>query len=284
MVVYVLGLVAALLLALGFVIQQHVATEAPAQDRLTPRLLIDLIRRPAWLAGIAMMVGGQIVGAVDEGKGSLTVVEPVLATNVLFALPLAAAWTRRRLGLREYGGAVALVAGLGGFVAAAGPTRVTTAGVARTSWVIAGLAIVAVVAALVFVAKRATVAEEATLVATGAGILYGLQDALTQRVMLLLPHGLGDLLSSWQPYSMLAVAITGLILAQSAFGAAPLPASLPAITIAEPICGIALGAGLLAEPIRVGPGYLAAEVVCVALMVAGVVLVTRSPVVTGTTS
>jgi drug/metabolite transporter (DMT)-like permease len=279
--VYLFGLAAALLLAAGFVLQQHSAAGTPLSKMLSPRLLVALARRPAWLAGIAAMIGGQIFGAVALDNGSLTVVEPLLAANLLFALPLAAAWTQRRLGPREYVGAVVLIIGLAIFMVAAGPASVAARSVPSVHWLIAGLIVVGVVGVLVSVAKRTDITEEATLLATGAGLLFGLQDALTQRALLQSGHGWVDLFTAWQPYALVAVAATGLVLGQSAFAAAPLPASLPAITIAEPICGIGLGAGLFAEHIRLGAPYLASEVMGMALMVIGVFFVARSPIVTG---
>lgn len=280
--VIVLGLCAAVLLASGFVVQQHAAARVPAEERLSFRILVDLARRPLWLAGIAAMVGGQILGAVALGRGSLTLVEPLLAANLLFALPLAAAWSRSRLGRREWLGAIALVAGLGTFVAAAGPEKEQASVVSPAGWLIGGLTIVAVVATLVLVAKRLELGEEATLLAAGAGILYGLQDGLTQRTLLVIQvHGLPGIFITWQGYSLVAVAVVGLVLAQSAFEAAPLAASLPALTMAEPITGIGLGAGLFSQDLRLSPLALAFELFGILLMMSGVYLVARSPIVTG---
>lgn len=279
--VFLLGLGAAVLLALGFVVQQHAAALVPPDRRLSPRILVDLARRPVWLGGIAAMIGGQVLGAIALGRGSLTLVEPLLSTNLLFALPMAAAWTRKRLGRREWTGAVVLVAGLATFVAAGAPGGPQATRVVPTNWLIAGLSIVAVVATLTWFAKRSDLGEEATLLAAGAGLLYGLQDALTQRTLLLFHRGWGVLLTAWQPYSLVAVAITGLMLAQSAFEAAPLAASLPALTIAEPICGIGLGAGLFAQELRLSGQALGLELAGILAMLVGVYLVARSPLVTG---
>lgn len=281
MLIVAIGLGAALLLGLGFVIQQHVAAEAPAEERLSIRLLIDLAHRPVWLGGIAAMVGGQILGGFDLGKGNLTLIEPLLTCNILFALPMAAAWRRRHLKLREWAGSLMLIAGLTGFVAAAGPGGRLVSRVLPSGWLEAGLSIVAVVAVLTWLAKRSSLSGEATLLAVGAGVLYGLQDGLTQRILLLFRHGWFHVVISWEPYALVAVAVTGLVLAQSAFEAAPLAASLPALTIAEPICGIALGAGLFGEHIRLGGMFVGFEVMAVVLMVAGVLLVARSPLVCG---
>jgi hypothetical protein len=280
--VVILGLCSALMLALGFVIQQHAAAQAPPEERLSLRLLLDLARRPLWLGGIGAMVAGQIVGATALGRGSLPLVEPLLAANLLFALPLSAAWTRRRLGKREWIGACVLIAGLAMFVIAAGPQKEQASTVVPANWFIAGASILLVVGGVTWLAKRSDLGEEATLLATGAGILYGLQDGLTQRTLLVLAnHGVAAMLSTWQPYSLVAVAIGGLVLAQSAFEAAPLAASLPAITIAEPITGIGLGAGLFSQELRLFPLDLAFELLGLTLMIVGVFMVARSPLVTG---
>ncbi len=126
--------------------------------------------------------------------------------------------------------------------------------------------------------------QAALLAAAAAGILYGLQDALTQRSLYVFRSGLGALLTDWQPYALLAVAVVGLVLAQTAFEMAPLAASLPAITITEPLAGIALGAGLFSEEIRVTATALALEVTGIALMVAGVYILGRSTLITGQTA
>jgi hypothetical protein len=60
-VTIVLGLAAAVLLGLGFVLQQHAARQAPPEDVLSWRLFADLIGKPGWLVGIAAMVSGQVL-------------------------------------------------------------------------------------------------------------------------------------------------------------------------------------------------------------------------------
>ncbi|MDA8285277.1 MAG: DMT family transporter [Actinomycetota bacterium] len=274
--VIALGLGSALLLAVGFAVQQRTAEQMPRSHRLEPRLLLDLVHRPVWLAGIAAMVGGQLLGAAALGHGELTLVEPLMASNVLFALPLAAAWHKRRLGRREWLGAIVLIAGLAVFVLAADPGASRRTLVPAALWVEALVPIFLVVSGFVALGRRhPDPARQATLLAAGAGTLYGLQDALTQRTLQL---GFTlTMLETWQPY--LLVAVVGLLLAQSAYQTAPLSASQPAMAIAEPITGIALGAGLLAQGLRLGPLPLAFELVGIAGMVTGLLLCAGSPVV-----
>jgi drug/metabolite transporter (DMT)-like permease len=277
-VLVLIGLGAAVLLATGYVLQQHEAAEQQAGG-WSPGLLLVLARRPIWLAGIAAMVCGQILGAVALGLGSLVVVEPLLATNVLFALPLAALASRRRLSRGDWVGAVMLVGGLVLFLL--GGTRTTPDGAAvrAGTWAETWGLLTAVVVLLLVLARGRSPRIQATLLAAAAGIGFGLQDVLTQRVIVQLDHGVPALLASWLPWCGIGVAVVSLTLAQRAFGLADLSASLPAITLAEPLCGMALSVGVLDESLPHRPLFLAVALAGLAVMMAGVVILTRSPLV-----
>ncbi len=96
--VLTLAVSAACCLGFGFVLQQNVARQAPLSDFLSPRLLLDLVRVPRWLGGIALMVAGMALGAMALSQGEVSLVEPLLATNLLFALALSRRQTRQPLG------------------------------------------------------------------------------------------------------------------------------------------------------------------------------------------
>jgi drug/metabolite transporter (DMT)-like permease len=276
-----LSLGAALFLAVGFVVQQRVAAQEPPDERLSFLLLIKLVQRPVWLAGIATMVVGQVLGASALKTGDLALVEPVIATNLLFALPLAAIWSRRRLGVREWVGCVLLLAGLTVFVVAGDPHGRYNGYVPWTNWVL-GAGVVAVLAStLVTISRRQTPYRQATLLASAAGFLYGLQDALTQRTMASLDHGVLAMLTSWPAYTLLGVAIVAMLLAQTAFEEAPLSASLPASTAIEPIAGIAFGVGLYHDYLDRSAVALTFETLGLAVAVVGVILVAASPIMSG---
>jgi len=86
---YATTLVAAVLLGIGFVLQQYAAQQEPECLFLSPRIIVDLLHKPRWLAGIACMVAGQLLAAWSIGHAALTLVEPLLTTYLLFALLLA---------------------------------------------------------------------------------------------------------------------------------------------------------------------------------------------------
>ena len=268
---------AAVLLGLGFVIQQRVASEEPPSEALRMSLLLHLVRRPRWLLGIAAMIGGQVLGATALSMADLGLVEPVLATNLLFALLISAAWTRRRLARREWVGAVALAGGLGAFIVVAAPRGGQVLNLPWPNWAFSMGVIIAVAAALVFCSRLGGDGIRAALLAAAAGVLFGLQDALTRRTLAVLPrHGVLAVITQWPTYMLIAVAICALLLAQSAFEAAPLPASLPAMTLAEPVTGIAFGASVFSEHIGLGPATLAVEILALGVGAAGVWVIGRS--------
>jgi hypothetical protein len=195
-----LGLAAVVLLGLGFVLQQRAAWEAPPADSLSFRLFADLIGKPVWLAGVVAMVGGQVLGALalGGGDGNVSLVEPLLTTNLLFALVLAQLLSAQQLAWREWGGALLLIAGVAAFIVAAQPgSGIGLIGQPR-NWIFIGV-IAVIVGATVSLARRTAGAARASLLATGAGLLFGVQDGFTRRAMLVLDGGPLRLLESWLP-------------------------------------------------------------------------------------
>jgi drug/metabolite transporter (DMT)-like permease len=276
-VVFAFGIASACFVGLGLVLQQRVAQRLALSDFLTVRLLWHLARQRAWLLGLGIMVIGQLLGAIALDMGDVSLVEPLLATNLFFALAMARALGGKPLGARGWSGALLLGAGVTLFIMAGNPKP----GHAAESTVRHGLVVgivVGVAALLVMVAKRVNLCEEATLLGAAAGVLFGMQDALTHAsAQILGSTGVVGLLGSWQPYGLVAVAAAGQVLMQSAFEAAPLRGSLPSITAAESLAGIACGVGFLGDHLRVTGIALAGEVFGLIGCVLGVIMLGRHP-------
>ena len=123
---------------------------------------------------------------------------------------------------------------------------------------------------------------KAAVLGVGSGLLFGLQAALTQSAIhLLTRHGVIALLTTWHGYAVLVVAILGMLLVQSAFEAAPLTASYPAVVTAELISGIVIGIAVLGGSVRLAAPNLAIGIVGLLVMIAGIYVLTTSPLVTG---
>jgi hypothetical protein len=116
----------------------------------------------------------------------------------------------------------------------------------------------------------------AVFLAAAGGVLFGVQDSLTRAWLLATHAGFARSLTHWQPYALIAVAIVGLLLTQSAFDAAPLHVSLPAGVLAEPLTGIALGVAVFGERLRDNPLAIAGQGAALVAVAGGMVLVCRS--------
>ncbi|MEV6793348.1 DMT family transporter [Streptomyces sp. NPDC051320] len=279
--VYLFGLISACLLGLGFVLQQHAAEQAPVSDALSFRLLWDLVHVPLWLGGIGCMVAGQILSAVALSKGDLSKVEPLLATNLLFAMALARRTSGQSLGGSGWAGVLLLSGGVAAFIIAGRPTGSSALVGPLRHWLVIGL-LTGLAVVLVIIARHLPFFEEPPLLAAAAGTLYGLQDALT-RVSSQIVHrsGVSGLLTSWEPYAVVALAVTGLMLVQSAFEGGPLRMSLPALTAAEPLAGIVCGIGFLGDRLRTDPVALAWQTIGLISVVTGVYVLARHPAMPG---
>lgn len=275
--VFLVGIAAALSLGLGYVLQQRVASTMPLAEMLHFRLLLDLMRRPLWWAGIAAMVFGQLLSGLALQLATVALVEPLMSTNLIFALMFASLLSRNRIQWKEIAGAVLLCASLAVFILVGSPHSAPRPN-SSTAMITLGVCVVlATVGLLVMIAKRRQLVVESVLLAVGAGLLYGLQDASTRAALVVADdHGIGRLLVNPWAYIVLASAVFGILLSQSAFKAARLDYSLPPIAAAEPIAGVALGVSLLGDVVSVTNLGLAVESVCLVGVIAGVALIARS--------
>jgi drug/metabolite transporter (DMT)-like permease len=273
-----IGLIAAMLIGTGLVLQQHAAEQAPKAYFLRLALIRELLRQRRWLIGIGIMAAGQILSAWTIGHLDLTVAEPLLAMELIFALILAVPLTGGRLCKSELIGAVLLCAG----VAALSISRsVNTQGLRFGSaayWPTAA-AIGALALLLVRAGFRRSGQQRATLTGIASGCVLGIADALTrQTIEGVSGHSVLVVFSSWPAYCLVATSLVGLWLMESSFNAAPLNASLPGITAAEPLTGILLGVIIFGDVVRVSPGLIALQAAGMVALVAGVILVARAPV------
>ena len=251
---YVTTVLAALLVGTGFVLQQRAAAMQPASRFLSIRLIIDLFRKPRWLAGIGLLVGGDILAAWSIGHLELSLAEPLLTTYLIFALVLAVPLSGHAFRRREVIGAVILVTGVALLSASrsAKPAGLSFGSVSH--WpAAAGIAAVAFI--LVEAGRRRPGRLRAALTGTAAGLVLGIQDALTRQTLEALQgNSFTVLFSTWSAYALAGAGALGIWLTQNAFSAGPLQASLPAISAGEPLIGILLGVIVFGDRIQIIAG------------------------------
>jgi drug/metabolite transporter (DMT)-like permease len=274
-VAIVLALGAALLFAVASVLQQRAASEAPEGTSMRIGLMLHLLRRPLWLAGYAADWGGFGLQALALGVGSLLVVQPLLVTGLLFALPIGAAWAGRRLSRSDWIAAVVLTLGLAAFLLEGSPTGgIDQAAVGP--WLVCGAVAGVLIGASVLSGLRTSGTTRAVFLAFATGLCYGVTAALTKTTMSLLSDGLGAAVTSWEPYALTLLASLGMVINQSAFQAGALSASLPTLTIVEPIAAAVIGVTLMEERIQAStPLEWAAITLSVVAMAYGVIVLAR---------
>jgi len=269
------SLAAATFYAIAAVLQQSAASELPTGRALGPRLLLALLRRPRWLIGNCASVAGFVCQFLALRRGSLALVEPLLVASLVIALPLGAALEHRRLRRTEWAAGLLIFGAVALFLLAAAPGR----GHPRAgtlAWLLLGSLTVAAVAACVRF-SGAGGPRRALLLGAAAGILFGVTGAITETTGHLLYHGWLAATSNWAPYALIVASVTGLLLNQSAYQVGQLGWSLPVITILEPLVAITIGELMFSEHIDTGPVARISELLGLAGMVAGVLILSRHP-------
>ena len=231
-----LALVAAFLFALAATLQQKGALNLPTISLADPKSLVRLAGQTTWLIGTLALFTGYLfqAGALDRGR--LSVIQPLLVTTVVFALPLGYFLTKQHVGRREVIGAVVIIIGLGLFVYFGDPAG-GNENASNSQWAITiGLLSVLSVLMLVF-GSGGGLSMKAAVYGTVAGILFGLSSALTKPTLDYLHESVGTMLSHWQCYALAVAGVLGFVLQQVSLGTGRLAPSVATVSVANPSSG-----------------------------------------------
>lgn len=277
----VIAVVAAVLagasFAAGGVLQQREASARPEGEALSFRLLVDLAHDAVWWLGIGFAFVSYVLEAVALSFGPLVLVQPLIVSELLFALPISVRWRGMSMTWREWLGTGAVAGGLAlGLVSAAPRSGRPSAPI--TEWIVAlGVAAGLTVVAVAIGRSRAGTARS-SLYAVAAALVLGTQAALLKATIARFEHGLSSALTGWELWAMLAAAVLGLLLVQSAYEAGPLASSMPVVDAVQPSVAIAFGIALFDEHVRTG-AWLAGIVAALVLLFAGIVVLDSSPLI-----
>ncbi len=267
----VFALLAALCNAVS-VLTRHVASTADPDRPSGVRLVGYLLRNPRWLAGTGAQVGAFAFQAVALQLGQLSVVQPLLVTELVMALVLRRVWIRQAIAGAAWGGAMATCAGLALFIALAEP-RGGHSGPTSGHWAVVVVAYVAVAGSLIILARRGPPARRAALYGVAGGITWALEATFIKSATDdLAQAGLSGLFTSWPVYAVAVGGALGVIIEQAALQSGPLRVSQPLLVITDPIVSIALSVWLFGEYFVLNPAALAAAAAGFAVMCAGVVV------------
>jgi drug/metabolite transporter (DMT)-like permease len=279
-----LALIASFFTALSSVAQRRAAGPAPGELSFSWRLVTFLLHRPVWFLGILFMIAGFLFQVAALRIGSLSLVQPLIATELLFVFMFVALDRRHNIAVRDWLAAVGMAVGLGCFLALARPSGGTNHATGLM-WALAGLstfAFAAILSGLAYLPIRhrpPTAARKAALLAVAAAAGFGFVAAVIKELSTHLSQGPYGVFANWSPYVLLVSGAISMFLASNAFQAGSLAASQPGLTIVDPLVASALGVVLFSEDIRHSWGALTGEGLALALVVASVIVLSRSPLV-----
>ncbi|MFC8624591.1 DMT family transporter [Streptomyces anulatus] len=261
-----LSLISAVAYAAGAIIQERVAATGDNSWHA-------LLRNGVWWVAVLLNGAGAVLHVVALAYGPLSLVQPLGALTIVFALPMAALFVGRRAGATAWRGALMATAGLGGLLALTGNAEPHTLN--GPEQVLLASVTFGAVGALVVLARtlRRPVLRSIVL-ATGAGAAFGMASVFTKTVAV--EWTSGSLRSGALPLLAIAgLAAAGLFLSQAAYRGAGLTAPLATVTVVNPVVAAAIGITLFGEHFRLGvPGTVLA-LSCGALAAGGLIMLTR---------
>ncbi|MGW7196294.1 DMT family transporter [Streptomyces chryseus] len=261
--------------ATGTVLQRVAARRVPPGDAFSFRLIPHLVHSAAWLGGIAVIVVAAACQALALTLGSMSLVQPILVSELPFTLLIACMVSRRPLPAAGWAAAGMIAVGLGVALAAASPherhSEVSPAVWALTLVTTGGAMTACVLAAL----PRPRGMARAALFSSASAIGYALTATLMKfSTTTFEQHGFGAFLACWQTYGFVAAGAVALFLLANAMESGPLVASQPALTLGEALVSVALGMLVYGDEVRTG-WWLVPEGIGAVMVTWGVLLLPR---------
>ncbi|GHB32824.1 membrane protein [Streptomyces viridiviolaceus] len=261
-----LSLVSAVAYAGGAIVQEQVAVSS-ARSEYAP------LRRPDWWAAVALNGLGGLLHVVALAYGPLSLVQPLGALTIVFALPMAALFVGRRAGATAWRGAIMATVGLAGLLSLVGASDAQSLDTAQR--VAVALATAGAVVALMIAGRAAHrhPAVRSMLLATASGIAFGMSSVFTKTVAVDWTGGVsGADLPSLAVIGVLATA--GMLLSQASYRGAGLAAPLATLTVVNPVVAAVVGITMFGETFRYGTTGTALALSCGVVAAGGLILLT----------
>jgi len=276
--VYVLALAASLVNALTSVLQRLGVQNAPADATLRLSLLKHALRRGVWLLGFALMIVSFLLQAIALHVGRLSEVQPILTTELVFLAAILAIWFRFPIGRREWIGAIAVAAGLSGFLYFAAP-EYGMSPPPGWRWAVAGGVCVGIIVLAVFLAMRGPRWWRAAMFGTAASVSFAFTAACTKVVSGFAAADWAQLYKHWQVYALAVFGATAVFLTQNAIHAGPLVASQSSLVLIDPLASICIGIGLFGDDLHTSGASGPLEALSLLVAFGGTVWLARSPLI-----
>ncbi len=272
-----LTLVAAFGFAAAAVLQQAEASRQHSAGGVEASLLWKLAQQPLWLLGLLAYIAAYGFQVWAVNLGPIVVIQPLIAAQLVFSLILGTVILRRHPSRREWLGAITVTAGLAGFIVGTDPSP-GNPDPSLAGWAVSIAAVGVLTGLAILVGWRTTGGARSGWYGTAAGLAWGMMIVLMKTVTY---HLDGDaeagsaILTMFEEgyiYGLIATALGGFALLQSAFQAGSLTHALVAYTICEIVVAVALGVFLFGEHPHSGAFSLLLTGISAVVMIVGIVV------------
>jgi drug/metabolite transporter (DMT)-like permease len=250
----ILAIVAAISFALAATLWQRASLAAGAQAG-GAKAFAGLLTNGVWLLGLAAQILGVLLQAAALDRGRVAIIQPLLVTSVIWALPLGYFLTQQVITGRHLLGAATVVAGLVIFASFGDPAGGLDDAPAST-WLGAFFVLGAICAGLLLFGRRGGAGAQAAVFGATAGILYGVSATLMKPVVETLhADGFTGVLETWELWVMAATGIVGFYFQQVSLATGRLVTSVATVSVANPVVSVLLGVLVLQERLDQPPAW-----------------------------
>jgi drug/metabolite transporter (DMT)-like permease len=270
------ALVAAFFFALAATLQQKGALGMGEVSLGSPSSFLTLAKQKWWLLGTLALLAGYAFQAIALDNGRLAVIQPLLVTTIVFALPLGYFLTSQAIHRKELLGAAVVVLGLA-FFTVVGDAADGVDNAPGGEWAIAVAVFGAISVALLVMGGRGTVTRKAALYGACAGVLYGLSASLCKPTMEILEaDGLSRVVESWEFYAFAIAGIVAFVVQQVSLSTGNLAASVATVSVCNPLVSIIIGTLLLDERLAEPTWHKVVAYAGLAVALAGAALISMT--------
>jgi hypothetical protein len=272
-----LALLSAATFAISTSVQHQAAEKAPESAQGIFALLAYLVRRPPWLLGQLLATAAFVLHASALHSGPIAVVQPIVVSGIVWAVPARAAIVRRLPSLSELRAVLVRALGLAVFLVASDPTAGEDASLGLSTLTLVGVGVLVAITANI-VAERVTgdPRRKAFFLGVVAGVLFGLVAGFVKLALQELNDGgMSAMLTAWPTYAVILAGAGGVLTNQRAYRTAGLSASMPVLNIVNGMTSLVFGFTVFSEVPRHSPLFLVIEAGALGCMAAGLWMLVR---------
>jgi drug/metabolite transporter (DMT)-like permease len=249
-----LAVLAAALFALAATLWQRAAVDAGV-DGSSPKAFASLVTNRVWLLGLAVQGLAVILQAAALDRGRVAIIQPLLVTSVIWAMPLGYFLTHQTITRRQVGGAVVVVAGLVIFASFGKPAGGLD-NAPLTDWLSAFVVLGSLCICLLMFAGRGGPTAKAAVYGSIAGILYSVSATLMKPVIEQLhAAGVSGVLEGWEFWVMAGAGLVGFYVQQVSLATGELVPSVATVSVLNPVVSVMLGVLILQERLQQPPAW-----------------------------